>query len=44
MFFLFHHAENFDAGTGKRHLKDVFKDVAGQDTCLHQVGVPMHEK
>jgi hypothetical protein len=21
-----HHAKNFDAGTGKHHLKDVFKD------------------
>jgi hypothetical protein len=50
MLFLFCHAENFDAGTGERHLKDVFKDVArnsqqqGQDTFLHQVGAHMHEK
>jgi hypothetical protein len=48
--FFFHHAENFDAGTGERHLKDVFKDVTrnsqqrGQDTFLHQVGARMHEK
>jgi hypothetical protein len=28
MLFLFCHAKNFDAGTGERHLKDVFKDVA----------------
>jgi hypothetical protein len=28
MLFFFCHAENFDAGTGERHLKDVFKDVA----------------
>jgi hypothetical protein len=50
MLFFFHHAENFDAGTGERHLKDVFKDVArnrqqwGQDTFLRQVGARMHEK
>ncbi len=50
MLFFFCHAENFDAGTGERHLKDVFKDVArnsqqqGQDTFLHQVGARMHEK
>jgi hypothetical protein len=40
MLCFFHHAENFDAGTRERHLKDVFKDVArnsqqwGQDTFL----------
>jgi hypothetical protein len=28
MLFFFHHAENFDARTGERHLKDVFRDVA----------------
>jgi hypothetical protein len=28
MLFFFCHAENFDAGTGERHLKDVFKNVA----------------
>ena len=50
MMFFFRHAENFDAGTGERHLKDVFKDVArnsqqrGQDTFLSQVGSRMHEK
>jgi hypothetical protein len=50
MLFFFHHAENFDAWTGERHLKDVFKDVArnsqqwGQHTFLHQVGARMHEK
>jgi hypothetical protein len=50
MLFFFHHAENFDAGTGERHLKDVFKDVArnsqqlGQDTFLCQLGARMHEK
>ncbi len=50
MLFFFHHAENFDARTGERHLKNVFKGVArnsqqwGQDTFLHQVGVCMHEK
>jgi hypothetical protein len=50
MLFFFRHAENFDAGTGERHLKDVFKDVTrnsqqqGQDTFLHQVGARMHEK
>jgi hypothetical protein len=50
MFFFFHHAKNFDAGTRERHLKDVFKDVArssqqwGQDTFLHQVWARMHEK
>jgi hypothetical protein len=50
MLFFFHHAENFDARTGERHLKDVFKDVArnsqqqGQDTFLHQVGAHMHEE
>jgi hypothetical protein len=53
MFFFFHHAEIFDAGTGERHLKDVFKDVTrsrnsqqqwGQDTFLCQVGARMHEK
>jgi hypothetical protein len=27
MIFFFHHAKNFDAGTGERHLKDVFKNV-----------------
>jgi hypothetical protein len=46
----FCHAKNFDARTGERYLKDVFKDVArnsqqrGQDTFLHQVGARMHEK
>jgi hypothetical protein len=50
MLFFFHHAKNFDARTGERHLKDVFKDVTrnsqqrGQDTFLCQVGAPMHEK
>jgi hypothetical protein len=50
MLFFFCHAENFDAGTGERHLKDVFKGVArnsqqwGQDTFLRQVGARMHEK
>ena len=50
MMFFFRHAENFDAGTGERHLKDVFKDVArnsqqrGQETFLSQVGARMHEK
>jgi hypothetical protein len=40
LLFFFHHAENFDARTGERHLKDVFKDVKrnsqqqGQDTFL----------
>jgi hypothetical protein len=43
MLFFFRHAENFDARTGERHLKDVFKDIArnsqqrGQDTFLCQV-------
>jgi hypothetical protein len=27
MLFFFHHAKKFDARTGERHLKDVFKDV-----------------
>jgi hypothetical protein len=50
MLFFFRHAENFNAGTRERHLKDVFKDVArnsqqrGQDTFLCQVGAPMHVK
>jgi hypothetical protein len=50
MLFFFCHAKNFDAGTGERHLKDVFKDVARnsqqweQDTFLLQVGARMHEK
>jgi hypothetical protein len=50
MLFFFHHAKNFDAGTGERHLKNVFKDVTrnrqqrGQDTFLCQVGAHMHEK
>jgi hypothetical protein len=50
MLFFFRHAENFDAGTRERHLKDVFKDVArnsqqwGQDAFLCQVGARMHEK
>jgi hypothetical protein len=50
MLFFFRHTENFNAGTGERHLKDVFKDVArnsqqrGQDTFLRQVGACMHEK
>jgi hypothetical protein len=50
MLFFFCHTENFDAWTGERHLKDVFKDVArnsqqqGQDTFLRQVGAHMHEK
>jgi hypothetical protein len=50
MLFFFCHAKNFDARTGERHLKDVFKDVTrnsqqwGQDTFLHQVGARMHEK
>jgi hypothetical protein len=50
MLFFFCHAENFDASTGERHLKDVFKDVTrnsqqwGQDTFLCQVGARMHEK
>jgi hypothetical protein len=50
MVFFFCHAKNFDARTGERHLKDVFKDVArnsqqwGQDTFLCQVGARMHEK
>jgi hypothetical protein len=50
MLFFFHHAENFDARTEERHLRDVFKDVTrnsqqrGQDTFLRQVGARMHEK
>jgi hypothetical protein len=50
MLFFFCHAKNFDAGTGERHLKDVFKDVArnsqpwGQGMFLCQVGARMHEK
>jgi hypothetical protein len=50
MLFFFCHAKNFDAGTGERHLNDVFEDVArnsqqrGQDTFLCQVGARMHEK
>jgi hypothetical protein len=50
MLFFFCHAMNFDATTGERHLKDVFKDVArnsqqqGHDTFRHQVGARMHEK
>ncbi len=50
MLFFFHHAENFNAVTREKHLKDVFKDVArnsqqwGQDTFLCQVGAHMHEK
>jgi len=50
MIFFFRHAENIDAGTGERHLKDVFKDVArnsqerGQDTFLSQCASRMHEK
>jgi hypothetical protein len=50
MLFFFHHTKNFDASTGERHLKDVFKDVTrnspqcGQDTFLCQVGARMHEK
>jgi hypothetical protein len=50
MIFFFCHAENFDAGTGERHMKDVFNDIArnsqqrGQDTFLSQVGAQMHEK
>jgi hypothetical protein len=49
MLFFFRHAENFDAQTGERHLKDAFKDVTrnsqqwGQDTFLCQVGARMHE-
>jgi hypothetical protein len=47
---LFCHAKNFDAWTGERHLKDVFKDVTrnsqqrGQDTFQLQVGARMNEK
>jgi hypothetical protein len=50
MLFFFCHAENFDAWTRERHVKDAFKDVArnsqqwGHDMFLHQVGAPMHEK
>jgi hypothetical protein len=50
MLFFFRHAKDFDARTGERHVKDVFKDVTrnsqqwGQDTFLHQVGARMHEK
>jgi hypothetical protein len=39
----FHHAQNFDAGSGERLLKDFFKKLAqtcqqrGQDTFIHQV-------
>jgi hypothetical protein len=50
MLFFFCHAKNFDAGTGERPLKDIFKDVTrnsqqrGQDTFLCQVGARMHEK
>jgi hypothetical protein len=37
MLFFFRHAENFDARTGERHLKDVFKwqDLHDDDkTCM----------
>ena len=50
MIFFFRHAENIDAGTGERHLKDVFKDVArnsqqrGQDIFLGQCAKRMQEK
>ena len=39
----FRHAQNFDAGSGERLLKDFFKKLAqtcqqrGQDTFIHQV-------
>jgi hypothetical protein len=50
MLFFFHHAKNFDARNGERHLKDAFKDVTrnsqqrGQDSFLCQVGACIHEK
>jgi hypothetical protein len=43
MLFSFHHAKNFDARTGERHLKDDSQQ-RGQDTFLCQVGARMHEK